>query len=68
MVEIWSASGNRPGRAVELAQRAEADGFDGLSFGDTQRLAADPFVGLALRRRRRRRPIGCGWAFASLIR
>jgi 5,10-methylenetetrahydromethanopterin reductase len=48
MVEIWSASGNRPGRAVELAQRAEADGFDGLSFGDTQCIAADPFVGLAL--------------------
>jgi 5,10-methylenetetrahydromethanopterin reductase len=48
MAEIWTAGANRPGQAVELAQRAEADGFDGLSFGDTQCIASDPFVGLAL--------------------
>src|SRR5688572_16284968 len=29
-----------------MARQAEADGFDGLSLGDTQCLMADPFVGL----------------------
>ena len=27
---------------------AEAEGFDGISFGDTQNLAADPFSGLCI--------------------
>ena len=31
-----------------MAREAEGAGFDGLSFGDTQGLAADPYVGLAL--------------------
>lgn len=47
-VEIWIASVHIPGRAQDDARRAEQDGFDGLSFGDTQGLAADPYVGLAL--------------------
>ncbi len=47
-VEIWSAGGNVPGRAADLARRAEGDGFDGLSFGDTECLSGDPFVGLAV--------------------
>jgi 5,10-methylenetetrahydromethanopterin reductase len=48
MVEIWTAGANRPGQAVGAARRAEAEGFDGLSFGDTQCIASDPFVGLTL--------------------
>jgi 5,10-methylenetetrahydromethanopterin reductase len=31
-----------------MARTAEADGFDGLSFGDTQCVASDPFVGMTL--------------------
>jgi 5,10-methylenetetrahydromethanopterin reductase len=31
-----------------MAESAEADGFDGIGFGDTQNLAADPYIGLAL--------------------
>jgi len=46
--EVWRAAVHVPGAAVALARAAERDGFDGLSFGDTQHLAADPFVGLAL--------------------
>ncbi|MHB1585146.1 MAG: LLM class flavin-dependent oxidoreductase, partial [Acidimicrobiales bacterium] len=46
--ELWRAAVHVPGAAVTLAVAAERDGFDGLSFGDTQHLAADPFVGLAL--------------------
>ena len=37
-----------PGTAASTARAAEREGFDGLSFGDTQHLAADPFVGLVL--------------------
>jgi 5,10-methylenetetrahydromethanopterin reductase len=48
MVEMWLASVHVPGGAVAYAQAAEAEGFDGISFGDTQHLAADPFVGLGL--------------------
>jgi 5,10-methylenetetrahydromethanopterin reductase len=48
MVEIWTAGANRPRRTVEAARQAEAEGFDGLSFGDTQCIASDPFVGLAI--------------------
>jgi 5,10-methylenetetrahydromethanopterin reductase len=46
MVEIWSAGGPVAGQARSRARRAEEDGFDGLSFGDTQCMSADPFVGL----------------------
>jgi 5,10-methylenetetrahydromethanopterin reductase len=45
-IELWTAGGNVPGQAGLIARRAEADGFDGISFGDTQCLNADPFVGL----------------------
>ncbi len=34
--------------AEASARQAEIDGFDGLSFGDTQCLAGDPCIGLAL--------------------
>jgi len=45
-VEIWIAGANVPGMARELAERAEAAGFDGISFGDTQCISGDAFVGL----------------------
>jgi 5,10-methylenetetrahydromethanopterin reductase len=48
MVEMWLASVHVPGGAVAYGRAAEAEGFDGISFGDTQHLAADPFVGLGL--------------------
>jgi 5,10-methylenetetrahydromethanopterin reductase len=48
MVEMWLASVHVPGAAGAYGQAAEAEGFDGISFGDTQHLAADPFVGLGL--------------------
>jgi 5,10-methylenetetrahydromethanopterin reductase len=47
-VELWITSVHVPGQAVSMARRAEADGFDGLGFGDTQNLAADPYIGLVL--------------------
>jgi 5,10-methylenetetrahydromethanopterin reductase len=45
-VEIWIAGANVPGMARKLAERAEAAGFDGISFGDTQCVSGDAFVGL----------------------
>jgi 5,10-methylenetetrahydromethanopterin reductase len=48
MLEVWLASVHVPGTAIACGQTAEAEGFDGISFGDTQNLAADPFGGLCL--------------------
>src|ERR1019366_4775719 len=48
MLEVWLASVHVPGTAIACGQAAEAEGFDGISFGDTQNLAADPFSGLCL--------------------
>jgi 5,10-methylenetetrahydromethanopterin reductase len=45
-MEVWIAGSNVVGTAREVARRAEGEGFDGLSFGDTQCINADPFVGL----------------------
>ncbi len=45
-LEVWAAGANRPGYATRLATRAERDGYDGISFGDTQCVAGDPYVGL----------------------
>ena len=36
------------GTVVAQAQRAEAAGFDGITFTDSQNLVGDPFVGVAL--------------------
>jgi 5,10-methylenetetrahydromethanopterin reductase len=47
-VELWLASVHVPGAAAERGRAAEEAGFDGISFGDTQHIAGDPFVGLAL--------------------
>lgn len=46
-MEVWIAGSNVPGEAKSMARRAEGEGFDGVSFGDTQCLSADPFAGLA---------------------
>lgn len=46
--ELWTASVYVPGTAEATAESAERDGFDGVSFGDTQHLAADPYSGLCL--------------------
>jgi 5,10-methylenetetrahydromethanopterin reductase len=45
-LEVWIAGTNVPGEVTGMARQAEAEGFDGLSLGDTQCLSADPFVGL----------------------
>jgi 5,10-methylenetetrahydromethanopterin reductase len=47
-VELWLLGVHVPGRAAAAARAAEAEGFDGLAFGDTQHLAADPFAGCCL--------------------
>ncbi|MBO0729595.1 MAG: LLM class flavin-dependent oxidoreductase [Acidimicrobiaceae bacterium] len=46
--EIWLASVHVVGAAAARARTAEREGIDGLSFGDTQHMAGDPFVGLSL--------------------
>jgi len=48
MLEIWLAGVHVLGTAAACGQAAEAEGIDGISFGDTQNIAADPFAGLCL--------------------
>ncbi|HMD45629.1 MAG TPA: LLM class flavin-dependent oxidoreductase [Acidimicrobiales bacterium] len=48
MVEVWTAGAHVAGTAGAVARAAERDGFDGISFGDTQHIAADPFGGLCV--------------------
>jgi 5,10-methylenetetrahydromethanopterin reductase len=47
-VEAWTATSSYPSIAPRAAARAEAQGFDGIVVVDSQNLAGDPFVGLAL--------------------
>jgi 5,10-methylenetetrahydromethanopterin reductase len=47
-VEIWSAGGTVAGRSARLASRAEQEGYDGISFGDTECSSPDAYVGLAV--------------------
>src|SRR5256714_791487 len=47
-VEVWTVGLSHVAIARGAAARAEAQGFDGLVVVDSQNLAADPFVGLAL--------------------
>ena len=47
-LEVWKASVHVAGMAERTGAQAERDGFDGLSFGDTQDIAADPYCGLCL--------------------
>jgi 5,10-methylenetetrahydromethanopterin reductase len=47
-VEIWSAGAGSPTRIGDLARRLENEGWDGLALVDSQNLAPDPYVALAL--------------------
>lgn len=48
MVEFWLGTFPIPGRAAELARLAEAHGWDGLAFTDSQNLSGDVFSALAV--------------------
>lgn len=47
-LELWTAGVGIPGFGVRQATRAEQEGWDGIGFVDSQNLAGDPFVELAL--------------------
>ena len=47
-LEIWTVGISHVAVAPRAAARAEAQGFDGMVVVDSQNLAGDPFVGLAL--------------------
>jgi 5,10-methylenetetrahydromethanopterin reductase len=47
-VEWWSTGAGLPGRTAGFARRLEDDGWDGLALVDSQNLAPDPYVHLAL--------------------
>jgi 5,10-methylenetetrahydromethanopterin reductase len=47
-LEIWTVGLSHVAIAPRAAARAEAQGFDGMVVVDSQNLAGDPFVGLAL--------------------
>jgi 5,10-methylenetetrahydromethanopterin reductase len=46
--EVWTTGIAWPGAVERAATRAEAAGFDGLAVVDSQNLACDPWIGLAL--------------------
>jgi 5,10-methylenetetrahydromethanopterin reductase len=48
MVEIWATGAGIPGLAARHAAAAEQAGYDGLALVDSQNLAGDCYVGLAL--------------------
>jgi 5,10-methylenetetrahydromethanopterin reductase len=48
MTEVWTMGAGMPGLAERQAERAEAAGFAGIQMVDSQNLAGDPYVGLAL--------------------
>ncbi|HET9730323.1 MAG TPA: LLM class flavin-dependent oxidoreductase [Acidimicrobiia bacterium] len=43
-VELWTMGIGEIGTAVWQAERSESDGWDGLTFVDSQNLVGDPFV------------------------
>jgi 5,10-methylenetetrahydromethanopterin reductase len=47
-MELWASRIPEAGRAEAQAERAEAAGWDGITFTDSQNLVADPFVAIAL--------------------
>src|SRR5919109_29334 len=47
-VEVWALGVGLPKLAVRQAQAAERAGFDGFALVDSQNLAGDTYVGLAL--------------------
>jgi 5,10-methylenetetrahydromethanopterin reductase len=48
MAEIWATGAGIPGLAARRAAAAERAGYDGLALVDSQNLAGDCYVGLAL--------------------
>jgi 5,10-methylenetetrahydromethanopterin reductase len=46
--ELWLAAVPEPPRVEAVAARAEAAGWDGIAFTDSQNLVADPFVAVAM--------------------
>src|SRR6478735_7703974 len=47
-VELWATRTPEAGTVERQAQRAEAAGWDGITFTDSQNLVGDPFVAVAL--------------------
>ena len=47
-MEIWTVRTPETGTAERQAERAEAAGWDGVAFTDSQNLVGDPFVAAAL--------------------
>ena len=47
-LELWTLSVPLPKHSGDLAARAEAAGWDGIAFTDSQNLTGDVFAGLAL--------------------
>ncbi len=47
-IEFWMASANIGGESRKIARQAESEGFDGVTFGDTECQNPDAFLGLAL--------------------
>src|SRR4051795_11350768 len=47
-MELWTMRIPETGTAVIQAERAEAAGWDGITFTDSQNLVGDPFVAIAL--------------------
>lgn len=47
-MELWTSVVSSPKRFPELAQQAEALGWDGVTTVDSQNLASDPYICLAL--------------------
>ena len=47
-VEVWTSGVGLPRSTVRQARQAEDEGWDGLGLVDSQNLAGDPFVELAL--------------------
>src|SRR5438067_6787668 len=45
---LWTASAGIPHLTARVAARSEAEGWDGLGLVDSQNLAGDPYVELAL--------------------
>jgi 5,10-methylenetetrahydromethanopterin reductase len=64
--EVWTTGIAWPGAIERAARRAEAAGFDGLAVVDSQNLAGDPYVGLALATRETER-LGLGTAVTNPV-
>ena len=47
-MELWSARLPETATVVQQAVRAEQEGWDGITFTDSQNLIGDPFVAVAM--------------------